>query len=188
MASSRPYRTHPDAETLDLAFVQDFLPRYLDAWNQRTPESLLALADPQVLWEDPSIRPGGRAEGHEAVRAWLQGFWATFPDMTFDHLDEGSPASAALSLDAKTLIALWRCEGTWSGALEPPGFRPNGRRVRLVGVDLYGFRGGRLISVRTVVDSQDALIQLGLLPSPESRWLRGIARIQRALRRGGSPG
>jgi ketosteroid isomerase-like protein len=167
-------------DLLDEAFARDFLDRYLRAWNRREPAGLLALATEDVLWEDPTIA-GGRAEGPEAVRSWLRSFWAAFPDVTFDYLD-GTPETAALSLDRRTLIAPWRCRGRWLGPLDPPGFAPNGAPFEQLGVDLYRFRDGALAHVRTLTDLHDAGRQLGLLPpagGPAERLMVAAQRLTR---------
>ena len=51
---------------------------FLAAWNSHDPKRLVALSDPAVRWEDPYI-PGGRLDGHDALREWLVGLWRGLP-------------------------------------------------------------------------------------------------------------
>ena len=57
-----------------------FTDEFLAAWNSHDPERLVALSDPAVRWEDPYI-PGGRLDGHDALRDWLAGTWRAMPDL-----------------------------------------------------------------------------------------------------------
>ena len=180
---------HEHTHTVDEAFALGFLSAYLTAWNSRTPANLLALATDDVVWEDPTI-PGGRAEGHAAVAAWLTSFWHSFPDMTFAYLDAEShdgPEAMALSRGGKSLIAPWRCRGTWLGPIVPPGLAPNGAKVDLVGVDLYAFRDGKVCHVRTITDLQASLRQMGLAPASGGMIERVGVSIQRVVARATKP-
>jgi hypothetical protein len=179
-----PPRAHPDpspeAPVTDET-VRGFCRSYCKAWNSRDPERVLALATPDVWWEDPTI-PGGEARGHEPVRAWLAGFWRAFPDMVFEPWYAPGPDpldTAFLTRDRQRLAVPWRCEGTMLGPLDPPGFAPTGRRVRLTGVDLYTLRGPLLCHVQTITDLAEASRQLGLLPAAGSRAERLAAGLQR---------
>lgn len=151
---------------LSVEFVRTFCDRYRDAWNRRDADALLALAVPNVEWDDPTI-PGGHAEGHAPVRAWLQGFWRAFPDMTFAPIDGDADDRGAFIGGARRLCVPWRCAGTMLGPIDPPGFAPTGKRLALTGVDLYDFGAGEaplLVRVRTITDLQSAAEQLGLMP------------------------
>src|SRR5687767_10731458 len=110
---------HDNTEQISETFARQFLEAYLSAWNSHNPQNVLSLAAKDVIWEDPTI-PGGRAEGHYAVQTWLNSFWNAFPDMTFEFLDgisHQSPDVAALSFGKKSLIAPWRCRGSWQGPI-----------------------------------------------------------------------
>lgn len=179
--TERPPYAPIDADPIDDAFARRFAARYLEAWNAHDAGALLALAAPDVLWEDPTIR-GGVARGQDEVRVWLASFWRSFPDMAFEFLDAAGPDAPDAwfrSSGGRRLAAPWRCRGTNLGPLDPPGIGPTGRRVELVGVDLYSFRGDRLAHVRTIVDGADAARQLGLLPRADGWLVRTAALAQR---------
>ena len=184
MAERRPYAPEP-CDPVDDAFARRFAANYLEAWNAHDADRLLALTTDDVLWEDPTIR-GGQAPRHEAVRAWLAGFWRAFPDMHFEFLDAAgadAPDATFRSTGGRRLAAPWRCRGTMLGRLDPPGIGPTGRRVDLVGVDLYAFRGERLCHGRTIADGADAARQLGFLPPADAWVIRAGVVVQRFLRR-----
>jgi steroid delta-isomerase-like uncharacterized protein len=164
------------SDTLDDAAVKRFLARYLAAWNSHDVETIIPLVTDDVLWQDPTI-PGGEARGHAAVRAWLTPFWRTFPDMVFEFLDgkdQDAPGSTYRS-GTGLVAAPWRCTAT----LHSHG-RPTRRRIDLVGVDLYTFRGDRLSQIRTVVDTMSAAHQLGVIPRPGSLGEKAMLSVARA--------
>ena len=167
-----------DGHLLDDAAVRTFLHRYLRAWNAHDPDAVLALATDDVLWQDPTI-PGGQAQGHAPVRAWLAAFWAGFPDMTFEFLDGADEHAGDAMYRSAGRIARMVLLQRQGGSL-PPGFAPTGRAVELVGVDLDSFRNNRLCQVRTFTDTTTAALQLGLMPAAGSVGERLAVGTQRS--------
>jgi predicted ester cyclase len=73
----------------------------------------------------------------------------------------------------------WTMEGTFRGPLDPPGFAPTGRRMKVGGIDLWHMRDGRIADYRAFYDMNDVARQLGLLPVPGSRAERMTVALQR---------
>lgn len=62
------------------------------------------------------------------------------------------------------------------GPVEPPGFAPTGRRMRMDGVDLWTMRDGRIARYHAFYDMTELARQLGIVPpvgsAPSGRWSR----------------
>lgn len=102
--------------------------RHTAAWNAHDLDELLALMTPDCIFDaaaGPSAH-GQRHVGHVAVRAAFQAIFKAFPDARWEdavHSASGDRGSSA-----------WTFRAT--GA--------EGRAVELRGVDLLGFRDGRI--------------------------------------------
>jgi ketosteroid isomerase-like protein len=174
-------------DTVSEEFARDFAHRFLTGWNSRDPRQLLALSTEDVLWEDPYIEPDGRAQGHDAVHAWLRSVWRAFPDLHVSLLDaeDGTPMSGLyLSADRTHVAVPWLGAGTMRGPLDTPGVSPAGRRIEQMGVDLWAFRDGRLCHVRSFTGVLAVARQIGDAPPPGSRGGRFAALLHHvAIRR-----
>jgi steroid delta-isomerase-like uncharacterized protein len=164
---------HPSTEQITADFARGFAADFLAAWNSHDPERLVALAQPDVRWEDPFIRDGA-LEGHAALREWLRQVWRALPDLDFV-LD----GEVHLALDGRSAMASWTGTATMTGPLDPPGFAPTGDRVDMAGVDTHWFREGRLVRVRTVTDVTAVARQIGAAPAPGSLAERAGVAAQR---------
>jgi hypothetical protein len=118
--------------------ARSFADVFLAAWNSYDPERLVVLSDPAVRWEDPYI-PGGRLDGHDALRKWLTGSWRTLPDLTFEW-----DGPLHLAEDGRSVMAAWKGVATMTGPLDPPGFAPTGQRMEMFGVDTLWVKDDRL--------------------------------------------
>jgi predicted ester cyclase len=153
--------------------ARSFADNLLAAWNSHDPERLVALSDPAVRWEDPFI-PGGRLDGHDALRDWLAGTWRAMPDLD---------GPLHLAQDGRSVMVAWRGVATMTGPLNPPGFAPTGQRVEMSGVDTHWIRNGRLGRVRTVTDVMAVARQIGAAPEPGTMAERAGVLVQRLAAR-----
>lgn len=161
----------PAGALLDPAFLDDFLHRWLDAWNRRDAEGLAALCTEDVEFFDPAIQT---VHGRAAVAEWVRMCERSFPDYRFEE-----PEPPYLSRDRAKAIAPWRMVATNTGPLDPPGFAPTGRPVVIEGVDHWWFRDGLVERYRADYDSTGVMRQLGLVPPPGSRGEQAMVRLQR---------
>jgi predicted ester cyclase len=130
------------------------------------------LSDPALRWEDPYI-PGGRLDGHDALREWLAGTWRALPDLTF-----AWDGPLHLAEDSRSVMAAWRGVATMTGPLDPPGFAPTGQRMEMSGMDTPWFKDGRLVRVRTVTDVMAVARQIGAAPEPGTMAERAGVLVQ----------
>ena len=65
------------------------------------------------------------------------------------------------------------------GAIDPPGFAPTGRNVRVEGIDQWTMRDGRIARYRAFYDMNDLARQLGIVPAAGSGAERGMVALQR---------
>jgi len=160
---------------VDAEFVRGFVARWVEAWNARDADRLLALCTPDVEWEDPAFPAPAR--GGDAVRQYLAETWQIFPDLSFS-----VPEPPLLATEGGQAAQVWRLTGTFLGP-SPPGFAPTGKRVDQLGVDLYEFRDGLLARYRTLYDVAETARQMGLTPARGSRAERAAAFLQRTSMR-----
>ena len=92
----------------DGAFVRGFAASWVGAWNKHDADGLVALCAPDIVWEDPAA--AGVIRGHDGVREYLAETWTTFPDLSFELVNE--PLLAADGRAAQ----LWRLRGTMLAA------------------------------------------------------------------------
>ena len=146
--------------------------RWRAAWNSRRADEVIALCTADVAWEDPLT--GGPQRGAAAVRAYLDGLWRAFGDLELEWKE-----APLCSLDADRAAFRWHMTGTMTGALEPPGFAPTGRRLDAEGIDVFGFRDGLVDTYRGYFDARAMAQQLGLLPGDGSAGERVAVAAQR---------
>lgn len=128
----------------------DVVTAYLDGWIARDADAVLATLNADGTYEDPSS--GGPLSG-EAFKAYMQGLWSVFPDLTFE--------KQSLGVMAPDLIAAqWIMKGTNHGSMM--GLPPTGKAVALKGADFFRMKDGRIQSVTGYFDSREVPKQLGL--------------------------
>jgi steroid delta-isomerase-like uncharacterized protein len=115
-----------------------------------------ALAD-EVL--SPEVRmhgsvPGGQLEGREAVKGFVAGFRAAFPD------NESTVRQQIAEGD--TVVTRWRARGTHRG--EFGSIPPTGHAYAINGVTIERLADGRIAEVWAVWDGLELLGQLGIAP------------------------
>ena len=171
-------RWMPQASELD-----DFLERWLQAWNSHSLDQLEQLVTGDIVWEDPAML-GETVHGRREFGAFSEILFRAMPDVRFDGIGE-----PYLALGGTGLALVWRMTGTFSGELafwggrygsQPPTWAPTGRRVDLQGVDIYEFRDGLIARWRIVYDLYELMQQLALMPAARN-VPRAVLRAQRLI-------
>ena len=124
--------------------------RYFDAWIRRDADAILATIAPGGTYQDPTT-PGPLSG--EALRGYVQGLWAAFPDLRFElgqvHL-----------IGARRVFAEWKMVGSNTGSMN--GLPPTGKTVRLPGIDVIEIGSDGIHAVTGYFDSAVVPRQLGL--------------------------
>jgi steroid delta-isomerase-like uncharacterized protein len=157
---------------LDEQFAREFSERYIAAWNSHDADQIEPLVTRDVVWLDPALAEPAR--GVEEVKEFMRTSWSAFPDLRF------SPGMMWLDPHEESMTWAWRMQGTHTGPLEPPGFAPTGRRIDIDGIDVWDFDEGRIARYRAYYDMSLVARQLGLMPTPGSRFERVGVALQRA--------
>ena len=124
--------------------------QYFDAWNRRDADAVLATFTADGTYCDPAS--GGRLRG-EALKGYMNGLWAAFPDLSFEIASKG--------LAGENLVAAqWIMRGTNTGSMM--GLPPTGKSVTVSGADFIRVAGGKIQTVDGYFDSRAVPEQLGL--------------------------
>jgi steroid delta-isomerase-like uncharacterized protein len=124
--------------------------RYSQAWIDRDADAILASFGDGGTYQDPAT--GGPISG-EALRAYVEGLWSAFPDLTFAEESIGE-------IGPDRVASQWVMRGTNTGSLM--GLPPTGLPVELRGADVIELDDGRIRSVTGYFDSAQMPRQLGL--------------------------
>jgi steroid delta-isomerase-like uncharacterized protein len=164
--------------------LEDFLGRWLTAWNTHNIDELEALVTEDIVCEDPAMF-GETAHGRQEFRAFIELFFRALPDVLVE-----STGALYLAHQGAGMALPWRMTGTFTGELafwgkrygsNPPTLAPTGRTVDITGIDLYEFRDG-LISHHTLIyDPVDFSQQIGLLPSLDRKVPAVMLLAQRLI-------
>ena len=124
-------------------------------WNRR---GLDRIADFYALDFVGDYRPYALREGHEGIRAMVEGAWTAFPDY-HEEVHE-------LIAEGDRVVLYLTISGTQQGQWGP--LPPTGKRVQFDEIGILQIRDGKVLRQRGVVDNLSALRQLGVVPSPRS--------------------
>jgi steroid delta-isomerase-like uncharacterized protein len=160
--------TTPVASATDL---REFTERYAAAWNACDTGAMAELITDDIVWVDPALPEPAR--GIPAVQDFMRTSFQAFPDLRFSE-----PEQPHLSVNGDLVAWAWTMEGTFRGAIDPPGFAPTGKYMKVDGVDLWHMRDGRIADYRAFYDLNDMVRQLGILPEPGSRAERMTVKLQ----------
>ena len=152
--------------------LRAFIDRYVAAWNACDVDAMAELIVDDIVWADPALPEP--ACGVPAVQEFMRMSFRAFPDLRFSE-----PDPPHLTADGEQVAWAWTMEGTMHGSVDPPGFAPTGRRMRVDGVDLWRMRDGRIARYRAFYDATDMARQLGLMPPSGGRAERVTAALQR---------
>lgn len=152
--------------------LRGFVDRYVEAWNGCDAEAMTDLITEDIVWADPAMAEP--ACGIPAVQEFMHSSFRAFPDLRFTE-----PDPPVLALTGDVVLWAWHMQGTHSGVIDPPGFAPTGRTMRVDGIDQWKMRDGRIARYRAYYDMNDVARQLGIVPAPGSRAERGMVVLQR---------
>jgi steroid delta-isomerase-like uncharacterized protein len=152
--------------------VRAFADRYIAAWNSADAAALAQLVTEDVVWADPALPEPLR--GVAEVREFMRTSVSAFPDLRFSE-----PDPPHVSVSGRVAVWAWVMEGTMRGEVDPPGFAPTGRRMRVDGVDVWQLREGRIERYRAYYDMADLARQLGLAPARGGAAERAAVALQR---------
>lgn len=152
--------------------LRGFVERYVAAWNGCDTDAMATLITEDIVWADPALPEPAR--GIPAVQKFMRTSFRAFPDLRFSE-----PDPPALATAHDVVLWAWCMEGTHRGTIDPPGFAPTRRTMRVDGVDQWAMRDGRIARYRAFYDMNDVAGQLGIVPAPGSRAERAMVALQR---------
>lgn len=143
-----------EMEALELEAVNACVQRYFEGWNRRDADAVLATFSADGTYCDPAS--GGRLRG-EALKGYMNGLWAAFPDLSFEIASAGAAGPDLVA-------AQWIMRGTNTGSMM--GLPPTGKSVTVSGADFIRVtvdkNGGKIQTVDGYFDSRAVPEQLGL--------------------------
>jgi steroid delta-isomerase-like uncharacterized protein len=153
-------------------WVEEFVQRWLAAWNSHQPDRVFELTTDDIIYDDSGSPDTIR--GHAQLREFLEFLWQAFPDFTVEAV--GAPLVAS---DGTQSAFWWHCRMTNTGPIDPPGIPATGKPVTYEGADFHQYRDGRVARLRIVFDMADISRQLGLLPERGSAVERALVGMQK---------
>jgi len=142
--------------SLTTASIQDqkrAIENWVTHWSTHDVPRLLALFTDDVIYEDVTM--GAVNRGPAQLRAFAEGFFSGFPDVTFELQSSSS--------DGVGGSAEWIMRGTHRGDL--PGMPATGKRVEVRGASIFEFSGDKIRRCSDYWDMVTFLRQLGLMPA-----------------------
>lgn len=128
------------------------------------------LAKMAEMWaEGGSSRLVGLAElrAPEGVVGWFSELFACFPDfaLTIDQT----------VIDGNEAVARWTAVATFDGTGTFEGFKPNGAKIRIEGMDILHIEDGRIQTLIAFLNGLDLARQIGAVPPAGSAADRAMA-------------
>jgi steroid delta-isomerase-like uncharacterized protein len=158
---------------VEVAFLSEFLPEAIAAFNAHDVVGFVALMTEDVVLEH-SAAPASVHGRDEVGTFYRESLWKAFPDLSLQLAD-----GPFFHAEAPRVSLRWFVTGTHTGPLDPPGLAPTGKHVAFDAREVADFRDGLVSRISLVVDMADAMRQLGVLPVAGGRAERAMARVQR---------
>jgi len=127
--------------------------RWLEAWNARSVDQILACFTDDAVYEDVPLGAVNRTP--DEMRQFISAGWAAFPDLRFE------PTAAAIN--GANGVVEWTMLGTHRGDF--PGLPATGKTFTVRGVSVMELSGEKIRRVRDYWDFATVLRQLGVLPA-----------------------
>ncbi len=120
-------------------------------------------------------QPGGKSriiglvdlEAPAGVSDWFGTLFRAMPDLAMkveNMVTEGNQAAV-----------LWAATATFDGTGEFEGFKPNGARISIEGMDIVEIEDGRIQSLVAIINGLDLARQIGAVPAQGSPADKGLA-------------
>ena len=124
-------------------------------WNSRGLDRIPEFCAPDFVAD---YRPYAFRQGHEGIRAMVEGVWTAFPDY-HEEVHE-------LIAEGERVVARLTISGTQQGQWGP--LPATGTHAQFDEIAILQIRDGTVVSQRGIVDNLSALRQLGAVPLPRS--------------------
>jgi steroid delta-isomerase-like uncharacterized protein len=143
------------AEVMSTSLVeqQRAIREWAEHWSAHDLGRLLQLFSEDVVYEDVTLGVVNR--GLVELRAFAEGFFSGFPDVTFELRSSFAAGTAG--------GAEWVMRGTHKGDL--PGMPATGKHIEVRGASIFEFAGHKIRRCSDYWDMATFLKQLGLMPS-----------------------
>jgi steroid delta-isomerase-like uncharacterized protein len=124
--------------------------RYMQAWNRREAEAVLACFAPDGSYADPLTR--GPIAG-DRLRTYVARLWNAFPDLCF-------VADQSVSASPDRVFVSWTLTGTNAGPMNR--VPPTGRQISMAGVKVMEIGPEGIVKVTGYFDAAAVQRQLGM--------------------------
>lgn len=148
------------------------------ALNEHDVDKIIELHTPDAVLVAPTVT--APVTGRAAIAVEFTSMFRVFPDLQFlmDELEVYVAASGRVAVR-------WHLTGTMTGAIDPPGYAPTGKKASVFGTCLYEYQDGLITRHTIVYDSMGLLQQIGVMPAMDSAQAKRIAGLQRTVARVG---
>lgn len=103
----------------------------------------------------------------DGVTEWFGNIFAAFPDFRL--------VIEEIVTEGNTAVVRWTAKATFDGTGTFEGFKPNGARIDLEGIDILEIEDGRIQSLVAVLNGLDLARQIGAVPPSGSLPDRALA-------------
>lgn len=127
--------------------------RYSDAWNRHDVEAIVAMHTDDSVFQNHTS--GGIAVGKPEIRKFLEGVFATFPDLHF--------ATRRAYYREGVAVVEWTATATHANPITRGAqtYAPSGKKMSWDGMDVIPMRDGLVARKDVYADSLSFLRQLG---------------------------
>lgn len=117
-----------------------------------------------AMWSDEMVDDLvgiARLTDTAGVRAIFEDMYACIPDLE-GHID-------SVTAQDDRVVVLWTVSGHFAGSGSFLGLKPNGRFLRMQGIDVLTVRDGKLVHNTSLTNAAELARQLAVLPPMDSR-------------------